>query len=295
MLKYLAKNRLIDGILQVGDYAYDLHNDDGARGDIWFSDMEEIVSEYSFLGVPGNHEEAHNFTHYRHRFTMPMREKFESLYWSMDAGNMHIVGLDSELYFTGERWQQVQMEQWLRADLIAANRNNRRRAVPWIVVMLHRPLYCSVRHSPGKVCDKDHNPLRMYLESLLCEGGVDLVVQAHVHNYERLLPVFNRTVFTHPGQNPYVNPPTPVYIVAGAAGCQEDLQKGTGSTPWDAFQWLDYGIGLMKVHNATHLTFSQYDASMFQERGGWGSPPVDQFTIVRPQTRAFPHQACSFI
>ena len=164
LLRHIAKERLIDAVLHVGDYAYDLHNDDGARGDVWFEQMQEIAGQYSYMALPGNHEagiffyifvsnnhqsiarlltlvvcyySAHNFTHYRNRFSMPNGES-DGLYWSLDVSNVHLVGIDTELYFYDTRERQAQMERWLRADLAKANAN--RKNVPWIIVMGHRPV-----------------------------------------------------------------------------------------------------------------------------------------------------------
>ena len=62
-------------------------------------------------------------------------------------------------------------------------------------------------------------------------------------------------------------------------------------TPWDARYVHGYGIGTMKVHNATHLTYSQFTAKEFTKNGGWGAPPIDSFTIVRNVHNA-PHPVC---
>ena len=47
--------------------------------------------------------------------------------------------------------------------------------------------------------------------------GVDLVIEAHEHSYERLWPVYKGNVY----QENYHNPEAPVHIVSGAAGCNE--------------------------------------------------------------------------
>ena len=54
------------------------------------------------------------------------------------------------------------------------------------------------------------------LEELFRASGVDLAVWAHEHSYERMWPVFNRTVYngTH---SPYTNPPALTHVVTGSA------------------------------------------------------------------------------
>lgn len=55
------------------------------------------------------------------------------------------------------------------------------------------------------------------LEPLFFQYGVDLIIEAHEHSYERLWPVFNDTVTAHN----YTNPKAPVHLISGAAGCNE--------------------------------------------------------------------------
>ena len=60
-----------------------------------------------------------------------------------------------------------------------------------------------------------------------------------------------------PGQ-PYTNPQAPVHIVAGAAGCEEDLQHfGPPLGRWSAVRLSAYGIGHLDGMNATHAKWEQ--------------------------------------
>jgi len=54
------------------------------------------------------------------------------------------------------------------------------------------------------------------LEKLFHTYGVDLMLWAHEHSYERLFPVYNRTVYNGTA-SPYMDPPAPVHIITGAA------------------------------------------------------------------------------
>ena len=49
--------------------------------------------------------------------------------------------------------------------------------------------------------------------------GVDMIIQAHEHSYERLWPVYQGRVYA----KNYNNPKTPIHIISGAAGCNEAL------------------------------------------------------------------------
>lgn len=56
-------------------------------------------------------------------------------------------------------------------------------------------------------------------EEMFHRHGVDLVIQAHMHSYERMWPVYRG----RPTAFNYNNPKSPVHIVSGAAGCNEQL------------------------------------------------------------------------
>jgi hypothetical protein len=70
-------------------------------------------------------------------------------------------------------------------------------------------------------------------EPLLKEFSVDMYISAHVHNYERFLPVFNGT--SHPKwratPNRIEHPDAPVHVVTGAAGNVEDRSSPLPMAP----------------------------------------------------------------
>ena len=57
------------------------------------------------------------------------------------------------------------------------------------------------------------------LEDVFYHYGVDIVLQAHEHNYERLYPVYRGVVVS----TNYTNPRAPVQIISGAAGSKHGV------------------------------------------------------------------------
>ena len=55
------------------------------------------------------------------------------------------------------------------------------------------------------------------LESLFYKYGVDVILEAHEHIYERLWPVYNEQVTA----NDYNNPKAPVHFISGTPGCND--------------------------------------------------------------------------
>ena len=59
--------------------------------------------------------------------------------------------------------------------------------------------------------------VRLALEDLLYEQGVDLQIWAHEHEYERMYPMYNYMICNGSKEAPYTNPRAPVHIVTGSA------------------------------------------------------------------------------
>ena len=69
----------------------------------------------------------------------------ESMFYTLDIGPVHFVIVSTEWYYFlnyGKKMVAKQYE-WLVADLEAADREENRSKRPWVVLMGHRPMYCS--------------------------------------------------------------------------------------------------------------------------------------------------------
>lgn len=205
-------------------------------------------------------------------------------YYSWDDGLVHYVAISTEVYFgvTAPGVNVASQFNWLSHDLNQANKN--RKNVPWIVVHGHRSIYCS--------CDGDcdssatiirdginiNGSLHYGLEDLFMDNGVDFFLNGHEHasaqarikkkcgsilpltfthsllqNYERNYPTYqNKTDQSN------INPKAPIYIVTGAAGCNELHEPFTRSQPSrSAFRSNNFGYSRFIVHNASHVHWQQ--------------------------------------
>lgn len=214
----------------------------------------------------------------------------EQLMYSINIGPVHLISISTEVYYFlnyGIKPLVFQYE-WLENDLIKANLPENREAQPWIVVMGHRPMYCSNENSD----DCTHNqtltrvglPFMHFfgLEELFYNYGVDLEIWAHEHSYERLWPIYNYEIFNGSYEQPYVNPKAPVHVVTGSAGCKEGRENFTPFRPhWSAFISRDYGYTRMKVHNSSHLYLEQVS----DDKEG---AIIDSFWIVKDRHGSYP-------
>lgn len=105
--------------------------------------IEPIAAYLPYMTSVGNHEEKYNFSHYKARFSMPGNEN--GLMYSFNLGPAHIISISTEFYyFINYGFKQIALQyDWLTRDLEEANAPENRTVRPWIIIMGHRPMYCS--------------------------------------------------------------------------------------------------------------------------------------------------------
>lgn len=125
--------------------------------------------------APGNHEHLTNgaapyYQYFGSRAGSPSKG-----YYSYDVGAWHAIVLNSEIVvnsaFTPA--DRLAQEQWLAQDLKAHNQK-------CTLAYWHHPRFSSGWHGS--------DPLLAPFWAILYDGGADLVLNGHDHDYERFLP-----------------------------------------------------------------------------------------------------------
>lgn len=137
------------------------------------------------VGV-GNHERFYDWAAVSNRYTMPYSEytgeddgdvisSNGNFWYTYTYGNSRVISISSEHDFSLSSPQRVFVIKAL--DNAIENRD----LFPWIVVTVHKPVRCSG--------DGAHVVFGGDLDDLLREYDVDLIVEGHMHLYERVSPV----------------------------------------------------------------------------------------------------------
>ena len=284
-----VKNGQVDAILHIGDFAYDMHDSNGDVGDSFMNMIEPFAASVPYQTAVGNHEEAYNFSNYDARFTMMdqnSRTKSNHFY-SFNVGPVHFVVFSTEFYFVQGALNQIRDQyDWLKADLELANKPENRAERPWIITLAHRPMYSDeIRFKPDSQLIREGLPIinKYGLEDLLHSHAVDVQFYGHEHKYQRLWPVYRKTVLNGSTDEPYTDPGASVHIVTGSAGCKERLSPKILSTrsAWKAYTVYDYGYTRLKIINSSHIHLQQVSDD---EDGHI----VDEFTIIKSHHGPFP-------
>lgn len=278
-----------------------IHETYQPRWDYWGRFMQPLISRVPIMVVEGNHEieaQAKNvtFAAYSSRFAFPSEESGSStaFYYSFNAGGIHFLMLGGYIAYH----KSADQYKWLERDLANVNR----KATPWLVAIWHPPWYSSYKaHYREAEC------MRVAMEQLLYENGVDIVFNGHVHAYERSNRVYNYSL----------DPCGPVYITVGDGGnrekmaithadepgncpepsstpdkfmagfCAQNFTSGpaAGKFCWDhqpdysAYRESSFGHGILEVKNETHALWTWHrNQDMYTKAG-------DQIYIVRQPER----------
>ena len=263
-------NKGIDCILLAGDISY-------ADGDhsIW-DDWMDMMSEHAFFkSIPvqvalGNHDLDHKDTlevgtAYEKRFRMPQvqpairnlanndlfykgetpdMEYFQAktfvpyewgnAYYSFVFGpSKHIVLSSYSSFLPGS----IQHE-WLLSELERVDRS----ITPWLIIMLHCPLYSTFHDHHREVFITE---ARVHLEPIFVRHRVNFVVAGHLHSYMRTVP----TIDSKP------DPKGPIHIIQGNGGRQanEPYINDTVAEEWIKIRDHSmYGYGTLELFNRTH-------------------------------------------
>ena len=190
--------------------------------------------------------------------------------------------------------------QWLVTYLTTIDRNR----TPWIMVQFHVPMYCTNtgHYMEGEIFRRQYEPL-------LYAYGVDIVMNGHVHAYERSYPVYNNTV----------DPCGITHLVLGDGGNYENAYVPwiVPQSSWSAFREASFGVASLNVISASQATYTWHRhacggnhtgtaANNYNQNfntscvsGGDNSATVaqavDTYTLTRPTAATCPNRYISSV
>jgi len=174
-------------------------------------------------------------------------------YYSFAYENVHFVALATEIPYDFNSPQY----NFVKNDLEKASRNP---DIKWIVVYSYRPQYSSPSEHPG------NGDLREIYHPLFQKYNVDIVLQAHNHNYQRSYPInYNKESSSSPlvtdnDIKSYKDPIGQVYVTVGTGGSV--LHDLNGKARYVAVQYKAFGfLDISITNNGRNLTGTFYDSS----------------------------------
>ena len=198
-------NQGSDFTLGLGDYSYQ------SSANCFISRVNPI-DENMAIAI-GNHENSgsEDLNKYLSHFGGLTRQ-----YYSFNVQNVHFLVMATEISYSSGSAQHT----FVKNDLAAASSNP---DIDWIVVFFHKPMYSSSNSCSSSSCS-GVSSLRDTYHALFDQNGVDLVLEGHVHDYQRSAPIkFNANSKSNPivtdnNLNTYNDPEGEIHVIVGTGG-----------------------------------------------------------------------------
>ena len=245
-------------VLPLGDLSYQ------STADCWFDAMSPLKGKIMVsLGFHDVNDGKSKLDQYVNSFEL------DKHYNSFDYRHVHFVTMASESKFEVGSAQY----KFINEDLRKASEN---KDIDWIVITTYGPFYTS----PST--HKAEKDLRDIYHPLFEKYDVDLVLQAHNHNYQRTYPISynlggdsSEPIVTNQLTTGYNNLTNgTVFALVGTGG--ESFYPLNSQAPYVASQFDKFGFLNIDITNGnphTKLTGTFYDNK--------GDEVLDQFTIEK--------------
>lgn len=231
-------------ILALGDLSYQ------RTAECWLEIISSVDNITSI--VRGDHDNDFRTSQYMEHFNM------SSEYYSFNHFNIHFMIMSTELPYE----QGSKQYEFVKSDLENTVTNS---SINWIIIAYHQPAYISPNDCQG--C----NPrvtLRDVYHPLFDRYNVDLVLQAHSHNYERSYPILYNN---EDSESPIIvnssknnnnfdinNFHGTVFATVGTGGAE--LHNFELKAPYIVTQHRGFGfLNLELTNNGTRLNSTFYD------------------------------------
>lgn len=255
-------------VLVPGDLSYE------ATPDCWYEIISPFASKTKI--AIGNHDDIEDGSRENRIQYMDLFNLTQSFY-SFNYKNVHVLVMDTQLPFDVGSPQY----DFVKGDLHITSMDA---SIDWVFVMFHKPMYTSpASHYASTALRDTYHPL-------FDAYGVDLVIQAHNHMYERTFPlkyneqniaepIINRT-YNHMNSSFYARPSDPIFAVVGTGG--HSLHNPTESRPYVAYNTgQDYGfLNIAIIDNGKNL-IGKFYANSRNTTAGTADIIKDQFVISK--------------
>jgi hypothetical protein len=247
-------------VLALGDYSYQ-------SSATWWLNTIQPIDGVTRINI-GNHENdaSEDFNTYMSHFGL------SSPYYSYNYQNIHVLTIATESSFSSGSSQY----NFVVNDLQTASQNPN---IKWIIVNFHKPMYTSPNTCGSSSCSNTGSTaqsLRNTYHTLFDQYGVDLVLQGHVHNYQRTYPIKysggSSPTITDSNSNNYIDPQGEIFATVGTGGVNFHGLSGKAAFVVSQQDTKFGTLNLVFTNNGTKVTgkFFANDGTL-----------MDQFTITK--------------
>jgi uncharacterized protein YxeA len=226
-----VKGKGPERVFALGDYSY------ASTGTCFFNKIDPTgLTSITKIAI-GNHEDddSEGFSSYMSHFGL------SQTYYSYNYNDVHVLVMDTDRnsYASGSA-----QRNFVQSDLQSASTNPN---IKWIIVYLHKEMYTSPNTCSSSSCSNtgsEPTNLRNGFHPMFDQYGVDLVLQGHVHNYQRTFQIKydpgspSSPTITSNNANTYTEGNGEVFAIVGVGGVNFHALSGKAS--WVSSQQDDF-------------------------------------------------------
>ena len=247
----------------MGDYSYQ------NTGTCFFDAIDPIDS-ITKINI-GNHEDddSESYSSYINHFGLG------NLYDSYNLNNVHVLTMDSDRtsYSSGSAQYNFVVN-----DLQSASQNPN---IKWIIVNIHKQMYTSPNTCGSSSCSNtgsDATNLRNIYHAKFDQYGVDLVLNGHLHNYQRTFPIKDAPgspsspTVTDSASTDYIDPQGEIFATVGTGGI--NFHALSGKSSFVKYQQDDFfgSLDILITNNGDKLVGKYFSN---------GGSKLDEFSITK--------------
>ena len=253
-------------VFGIGDYSYT------STPTCWLNIIDPIKSKTRI--AIGNHEDdsSEGFSSYMSSFGL------SKTYYAFTYKPVRMIVMDSDhdSYSKGSSQYNFVISQLQQAS---TDPN-----IKWIIVYMHKQMYTSSNTCSSSSCSNtgsDATNLRNIYHSEFDKYGVDVVLNGHVHNFQRTFPIKydsgspSSPTVTSSASTDYFDPSGQIFAVVGTGGV--NFHALSGKSSWVKYQQDDrFGALDIDIQNSGYKLVGRYYTNDKVQR--------DVFTITKTGT-----------
>jgi len=263
------KGKSPERVLGLGDYSY------VSTATCWLDKISSIKS-ITKIAI-GNHEDESSEGNSKYMSSFGLSKP----YYSFNYQNVHVLVMATDTSFKSGSAQY----NFVKSDLQNAKNNQN---IKWIIVVIHKVMYTSKNTCSSSSCSNSGSTaqsLRSCCHKIFDDNNVDVVLQGHVHDYQRTFPIkysgsSNPTITSTSSTN-YNDPKGEIFVTVGTGGV--NIHALSGKASFVKYQQDDkFGaLNLIISNNGYKLTGKYYtnDGSKKDEFSITKSGPVGGYNF----------------
>jgi hypothetical protein len=195
----IAKIKTLDSteydlMLHIGDFAYEIEDNSGKKGDDFFQTMSLTTAKLPYVITPGNHENFFKSQLFNYRFRMPNTDATplrENHYFDCVVKGTYFMIVNFDYFYRLYDYpaaSKLILDWMVRRIALLDKRSD----INWKIFVSHRPFTCSDPYADD--CKINFYLFRRF-EDLLAKSGFHFNLQGHLHIYTRNKPLVGFTRF----------------------------------------------------------------------------------------------------